>query len=89
MKEKNLRERGELPKEEGDAERKHKAMHEEKFLSRWLRADVRGKEDGRRKLVRRDEEEGGEKRKREEENEENQTERVKRRREGFVFDGGL
>ena len=45
--EKNLRERGELPKEEGDAVREHKAMREEKFLSSWLRED--GRERERRK----------------------------------------
>ena len=37
--EKILRERGALPKEEGDATREHKAMHEEKFFSSWSRED--------------------------------------------------
>ena len=32
-----LRERGELPKEEGDAVRGYKAMHEETFFGSWLR----------------------------------------------------
>ena len=47
-----LRERGEFPKEEGDAVREYKAMHEENFCSSWLREDGKVKE-GRRKLVRR------------------------------------
>ena len=41
--EKVLRERGALRKEEGDVIREYKAMHEETFLSIWLR------EDGERK----------------------------------------
>ena len=40
-KEKILRDRGELPMEEGDGVREHKAMHEENFLSSWLREDGR------------------------------------------------
>ena len=39
--EKILRERGALPKEEGDAITEYKAMHEENFLSSWLREDGR------------------------------------------------
>ena len=39
--EKILRERGTLPKEEGDAIREYKAMHEENFLSSWSREDGR------------------------------------------------
>ena len=38
-----LREREELSKEECDAVREYKAMHEENFWSRWLREDERGK----------------------------------------------
>ena len=41
-------ERGALPKEEGDAIRDYKAMHEEKFLSGWLREDGREKERKKR-----------------------------------------
>ena len=37
--EKILRERGALPKEEGDAVREYMAMHEENVLSSWLRED--------------------------------------------------
>ena len=48
-KEKNLRERGELPKEESDAVREYKAMHEENFLSSWLREDEKSKEERRKK----------------------------------------
>ena len=35
--------RGALPREEGDATREHKAMHEENFLCSWLREDVKSK----------------------------------------------
>ena len=37
--------RGELPNEEGDAVREYKALHEENFLSSWLRENERGKEE--------------------------------------------
>ena len=40
-KEKIMKERGELPKEEQNA------MHEEDFWSSWLREDERGKEERR------------------------------------------
>ena len=43
--EKILRERGALPKEEGDAIREYNAVHEEKFSSSWLREDGREKEE--------------------------------------------
>ena len=79
-----LRERDELPKEEGDAVREYKAVHEEHFLSSWLREGVRKKKKGRRTLVRRMKNKEEKKRKREEEKEENKTERVKRRCVGFV-----
>ena len=39
--EKILRERGALPREEGDAIGKYKATHEENVLSSWLREDGR------------------------------------------------
>ena len=35
--EKRLQDRGALRREEGDAIREHSAMHEENFLSNWLR----------------------------------------------------
>ena len=44
-KENTLKERRDLPKEEGDSVREYKAMHEENFLSSWLREDVRVKEE--------------------------------------------
>ena len=44
--EKILRERGALPKEEGDVVRVYKAMHEENFLSSWLREEGKDKEEG-------------------------------------------
>ena len=48
--EKNLRERGALPKEEGDAAREYKAMHQEHFLSSWLREDGREEEERTAKM---------------------------------------
>ena len=63
-----LRERGELRKEESDAVREYKAMHEENFLSSWPREDERG-EGGKMAKAEKSEEEKGEKRKREEEKE--------------------
>ena len=77
-----LRERGELPKEEGDAVRENRAMHEENFWNSWLREDERGKEE-RTARAEKNEEERGEKRIIEEEKEENQTGSVKRRRDGL------
>ena len=44
-KDKIMKERGELPNEEGDAVREDKAMHEENFWSNWPREDERGKEE--------------------------------------------
>ena len=45
VREKIMRERGALPKEEGDAVGENKAMHEENFLSSWLREDESEKEE--------------------------------------------
>ena len=39
VREKVLRERGELPKEVGDVITEYKATHDEKCLSSWLRED--------------------------------------------------
>ena len=47
-----------MPKEEGDAVRECKAMHEENFLSNWLREDVRGKEEWAAKGGEKNEERG-------------------------------
>ena len=71
--EKILRERGALPKEEGDVVREYKAMHEENVLSSWLRED--GERNGERmlKISNDNEEERGEKRRREGEKKENET----------------
>ena len=63
----------ELPKEEGDAVREYKAMHEERFLSTWLRKDGREKEERAAKVSEENKEERGEKRKREEEKEEHKN----------------
>ena len=41
-----LQDRGALPKEEGDVIREFQAMHEEHFLSSWLREDEKNKEEG-------------------------------------------
>ena len=38
-----LQDRGALPREEGDAIREFKAMHEENFLGSWLRKDSKSK----------------------------------------------
>ena len=46
--EKMLQERGALHKEEGDTVREYKAMHEEHFLSSWLRECVEGTEERRK-----------------------------------------
>ena len=42
-KNKALQDRGALPREEGDAIREFKAMHEENFLGSWLREDWKSK----------------------------------------------
>ena len=44
-KEKIIKERGELPNEEGDVVKEYEAMHEEDFWSSWLREDERGGEE--------------------------------------------
>ena len=44
--------RGALPKEEGDLIRECKAMHEEDFLSSWLREDVEGRAEEMEKVNR-------------------------------------
>ena len=50
FREKMLQDRGALPKEDGDIVREYKAMHEENFLSIWLREDVEDEEERRRKV---------------------------------------
>ena len=45
-----LEERGAWPKEDGDSLRQYQAMQEENFLSSWLRGDVEGKEQERKRL---------------------------------------
>ena len=56
-----MKERGELPDEEGGAVREYVAMHEENFWSSWLSEDERGKEK-RMAKAEKNEEEKGEKR---------------------------
>ena len=82
-KDKIMKERGELPNEEGDAVREYKAMHEENSLSNCPREDGRGKEERTAKVENnqgKSVQRGEERRKKEE----NKTWRVKRRCEGFV-----
>ena len=67
--EKRLQDRGALPSEEGDVIREYKAMHEENFLSSWLREDLAGKEGRREKEVKNIREEVRKKSTREEEKE--------------------
>ena len=81
--EKIMKERGDLPDEEGDAVRECKAMYEENFWSNWLMEDERGKAERMAKAEKNDEEKS-EKKKREEEKEENETGFGKRRCECFV-----
>ena len=45
-----LEDRGALPTEDGDLLREYQAMHEDNFLSRWLREHVEGKAEEREKL---------------------------------------
>ena len=72
-KERPMKERGELPHEEGHVVREHEAMHEDEQSKEERKAEAEGKG-----------EEEGEKRKRKEEKEENETVTVKRRCEGLV-----
>ena len=44
-----MKERGEMPDEEGDAVREYKVMHEEDFWSKWLREDEKSKEERKAK----------------------------------------
>ena len=45
-----LEDRGALPKEDGDLLREYQAMHEENFLSSWLREDMEREEEERKRL---------------------------------------
>ena len=74
-----FRERGELPKEEGDAVREYKALHEENFLSSWLREDVRGREEKTAKVSEKNEGERVKRGKEKRRKNRTKTERVKRR----------
>ena len=73
-----LQDRGAMPKEEGDVIREAMAMHDENFLSSWLREDVEGKGEGE-KFNKETKEEVSRKREREEEKGEDQSVVVKRR----------
>ena len=71
--------RGGLPEEAGDVIREYKAMHEENFLSSWLREDGKDKEESIMEVDKETEEETGKKRIREEKKVENETVNVKSR----------
>ena len=58
-----LQDRGALPKEEGDTIRECKAMHEENFLSSWLRDYEEGKRKSKMKVDKEVKAEVGKKRK--------------------------
>ena len=61
-----LEDRGGLPKEEGDSIREYKAVHEENFLSSWLRDDTEGcKSEEVKKSDRKEKEEAAQSGKRE------------------------
>ena len=86
-----LQDRGVLPEEEGDVITEYQAMHEENFLSSWLREGwerTRWEEEWRQK-ERETEEEKGKKRTREKEKNENETVSAKRRCVGFISAEGL
>ena len=84
VREKVLQVWGELPKEAADVIREYKAMHEEKYLSSWLREEGREEEERIMEIGKETKEEMGKKRRREEEKEENETGSVVRRCVGFV-----
>ena len=77
--EKMLQDRGALPKEEGDIVRECKAMHGDNFLSSWLREDVEGTEERRKKMDKEAREEESRSGKREGEKGEEEAVGVKRR----------
>ena len=79
VREKVLQDREELPKEGGDGIREYKAVHEENFLSSWLRKDGKNKEEIIMEVDKETKEETSKKRKREVEKEENETVIVERR----------
>ena len=75
--EKMLQDRGALPEEEGDVVREYKAMHDEIFLSSWLRDVGEDKKEREMDADSETKELVSKKRTREEEKEENETEIVK------------
>ena len=76
--EKTMKERGELPSEDGDVVREFKAVHEEDFWSSWLREGEKSKGENKVEAEGKGEVEG-EKKKRGEEKEENETVKVKKK----------
>ena len=78
-KNKALQERGALPRDEGDAIGECKAMHEENFLSSWVREFEKNKEGGTVERNRAAKEEVSKRKKREDAKEENETVVVERR----------
>ena len=70
-KEKIMKERGELPNEEGDVVREFKAMHEEDVWSNWLREDEKSKEERKAEAEEKGEKGGTEEKRRGERRERN------------------
>ena len=62
-----LQDSGALPEEEGDVITQYKAMHEENFLSSWLRKDGEDKKESKMEVDRESKEEVSKKRTTEEE----------------------
>ena len=80
-----LQDRGEWSKEEGDVIREYKAMHEENFLSSWLREERNDREEWLKEVDKETDEETCKTRTREEERRENETVSAKRRSVGSFF----
>ena len=80
-----LRDRGALPKEEGNFVRVWKAMHADNFLSSWLREDVESREERRKDMEKKTREEESRSGKRGVEREEEKTIVVKKKLCEAVF----
>ena len=74
-----LQDKGALHKEDGDVTKEYKSMHEENFLSSWLRKDEEDKKERTMEVDRETKEEMGKKWIRDEEKGENETVIVERR----------
>ena len=85
--EKRCQDSGALPKEEGDVIRKYKAMHEDNFLSSWLREEGKDKEEINIEIDKETQEETSKTRMIEEKKEENETVSAKKKVWGFCVCG--